>query len=107
MSDDWLESDRPEGGADGALLAWVLAYARPQAPALAGCVVLVLALAGLQLAQPWVISRAIDSVLDPAAGALPPEAATRALLGLVAAYLALLIAAVVLNYSLLYWILVI
>jgi ABC-type multidrug transport system fused ATPase/permease subunit len=99
MSAVWLESDRLEGGYDRSLIRWVLAYARPHRAALAGCVVLLLALAALQLAQPWIISQAIDRVLS-----VPPAPGSGALLGqLVLAYLAVVVAAAAVHYAQLLW----
>lgn len=67
--DAWLEEDRVEGAVDRDLLGWLLAYARPEWRALAGCVVLLLLLAGMELAQPFLIKEAIDTVIQPAVGA--------------------------------------
>ena len=51
---------------DRALVSWLLDYARPHRAALAGCVLLLLLLAGLQMAQPYIIKTAIDDVMRPA-----------------------------------------
>ncbi len=100
----WLESDRPEGGYDRDLLRWVLRYARPHWRALASCVALLLALAGLDLAQPWIISQAIDQVLAPASeGRLPRAVAEARLWPYVAAYLLAVVGAAVLQYVQLLW----
>lgn len=67
--DPYQEEGLLEGrGPDRRLLRWMLAYARPELPALAGCVLLLAGLAGLELAQPYLIKTAIDQVLAPGAG---------------------------------------
>jgi len=101
----WIEDDRPEGAYDRVLVGWMLGYARPYTAALAGCVLLLLGLAGIQLAQPYVISRAIDAVIGPAAGA-DPAARDAAVVGLwpfVAGYAALVGAGAVIQYAQSYW----
>ena len=72
--DAWLEDDRIDGAVDSALLGWLLAYARPEWKALAGCVVLLLILAMLELLQPFLIKEAIDTVILPAASVGAAEA---------------------------------
>jgi ATP-binding cassette subfamily B multidrug efflux pump len=101
----WYEADVREGDHDGALLAWVLTYARPHWRALAGCVVLLLALAALQLAQPLIISMAIDQAIVPGAAA---DAAARGayqarLLQLVGLYFAAVVGTVLVHYVQLLW----
>lgn len=91
---------------DRALVGWLLRYARPHGRALAGCVLLLLVLTALQLAQPYVIKLAIDRVMRPAQ--LADSAAARAALvddlwGLVAAYAALVAAFSVLQYAQALW----
>ncbi|MCE7939206.1 MAG: ABC transporter ATP-binding protein, partial [Chloroflexi bacterium CFX6] len=105
-TDAWLEDDRPEGAYDRVLIRWMLAYARPQARALAGCVALLLVLAGLQLAQPWVIKQAIDAVIRPAEGTAMAAGASRIAAPLwpyVAAYAGLATAAAGVMYLQTYW----
>ncbi|MCB9176838.1 MAG: ABC transporter ATP-binding protein [Caldilineae bacterium] len=91
------EPDRPSG-ADRQLLAWALAYARPHVAALAGCLLLLLGAAALDLAQPFLIKLAIDRAMAPAAGATP---ALRAALSAQLAPLAWTYVAVVAGASLL------
>lgn len=101
----WLENDRVEGGYDRALLGWVLGYARPHRWALIGCVALLLVLAGLQLAQPYIISVAIDQVLAPA-GASGPRSGPLALARLrqlVGLYLLAVLGTVAVHYVQLLW----
>jgi ABC-type multidrug transport system fused ATPase/permease subunit len=66
--DPYQEEDLEGRGLDLRLLRWMLAYARPELPALAGCVLLLAGLAGLELSQPYLIKTAIDRVLAPGAG---------------------------------------
>jgi ABC-type multidrug transport system fused ATPase/permease subunit len=63
---------------DAKLIARLLGYAKPHARALAGCVVLLMAFAGLALLQPYLIKTAIDEIMTPAALA---DAAGKAALG--------------------------
>lgn len=105
-ADAWLEDDRPEGAYDRVLIRWMLAYARPQARALAGCVALLFVLAGLQLAQPWVIKQAIDAVIqapDRAATAASAVGIAAPLWPFVAAYAALVTATAAVMYVQTYW----
>lgn len=48
---------------DGALVRRMLTYARPHAAPLSGCVALLFVFTCLQLAQPYIVKRAIDDVL--------------------------------------------
>lgn len=73
MVSSFQDEDALFGQYDGALLRWMLGYARPHRRALAGCVVLLLALAGLMLWQPFIIKDAIDRVMVPAASATGAE----------------------------------
>lgn len=73
MSTDPYQEEELEGrGLDRRLLGWMLAYARPERRALAGCVLLLAGLAGLELTQPYLIKTAIDRVLAPGAGTRDP-----------------------------------
>lgn len=104
--DAWLEDDRPEGAYDRVLVRWMLAYARPQARALAGCVALLFILAGLQLAQPWVIKQAIDTVIrpvGPATAGAAVQGVPPALWPYVVAYAALATATAAVLYVQTYW----
>ena len=83
---------------DGALIRRLLAYARPHAATLAGCVLLLLGLTALHLAQPLLIKLAIDDVLT-APGASSPHV----LLPYVGAYLALGLLASGVEYAQGYW----
>jgi ATP-binding cassette, subfamily B, multidrug efflux pump len=105
MSAAWMESDRLEGGYDRDLVAWVLTYARPHWRALTGCVVLLLALAALQLVQPWIIKRAIDTAIEPgsAGGPLRKATAMRTLWPLVALYLTAVCGTALVHYVQLLW----
>lgn len=65
MSTSFQTEATLETGIDLRHIRRLLGYARPYALALAGCVVLLLLLAALQLAQPYLIKLAIDDVLVP------------------------------------------
>ena len=104
--DPWAEDERFEGTVDRTLLRWMLAYARPERRALAGCVVLLLGLTSLDLAQPYLIRQAIDGVILPAA-ALPDAAARAATIGrlwpLVALYIGTVAFGSVIEYVQAFW----
>lgn len=65
-------------GTDRALLRALGAYARPHAAAFAGAFVLIAAVAALQLAQPYLIKQAIDTLMAPASGLSPAARAALA-----------------------------
>ncbi len=89
---------------DRGLLSWLLRYARPEWRALFGCVLLLLALTGLQLSQPYIAKVAIDRVMRPASGvALAPTTAMPLLASLAGLYLAVVIAAVAVEYAQARW----
>ena len=80
--DLWRDEAPPPKGIDTGLVAWALRYALPHARALAACVLLLLALAGLQLWQPYLIKIALDEVITPAAAIADPVERVSALAGL-------------------------
>ncbi len=103
--DPWRDDDVVLGSYDRELVRWLLGYARPHWRSLAGCVVLLLVVTGLQLGQPALIAHAIDSVMTPA---LAVDGAARAayaprLTPLVGLYLALVFGHSALSYGQALW----
>ncbi len=101
-TDPYQEEDLEGRGLDRRLLGWMLAYARPERRALAGCVLLLAGLAGLELTQPYLIKTAIDRVLAPGAGARDPLLLAR-LWPLAGLYLASAIGLALLQYLQALW----
>jgi len=82
MVSQFQDEDALFGTYDSVLVRWMLRYARPYRRALAGCVVLLLVLAGLMLSQPFIIKNAIDNVMVPALATDDPAERARLLGGL-------------------------
>ena len=103
--DPWRDDDVVLVSYDHELMRWLLGYARPYWRSLAGCIVLLLALTGLQLAQPAIIAHAIDSVMTPALQAPLGERAAFAarLTPLVTLYMAMILGNSVISYGQALW----
>ncbi|MFN8424007.1 MAG: ABC transporter ATP-binding protein [Anaerolineae bacterium] len=103
--DPYRDDDVALGTYDHDLMRWLLGYARPYWRSLVGCIVLLLALTGLQLAQPAIIARAIDRVMTPAIkadAALRPAYMAR-LTPLVWLYLGTIVASGAIGYGQALW----
>jgi ATP-binding cassette, subfamily B, multidrug efflux pump len=106
MSDhDFHDEEALDVSYDRAILTWLLRYARPQWRALAACVVMLLCLSALQLAQPSIIRLAIDRAIAPAGTSAGSGAGKllAQLQPLVLLYLGSVIAIVGVQYLQSYW----
>jgi ATP-binding cassette, subfamily B, multidrug efflux pump len=103
---DFQEEEALEANYDRALVAWLLRYARGEWRALGGCLVLLLAVAAIQLAQPQIIRYAIDHALQPAGAASSAReraALLTALWPLVWLYAATVLASEGLGFAQIFW----